>query len=181
MIENTSQREMNRIRNKYSKALNGIYNIIIIVNMTLCSCTELERDKSCQISQVTTSVDSSYIISNGLLYSIGFENAVRDERDRIRELVLNWHFTGEIIGKHGNILVIRIESTNTPRVLPKEYIPNFDITDIEKINSEHIVAKLKISCKDKTSLSKIRIGCKAEKGSGTSIVRVGLEKIELIP
>lgn len=168
-------------KNNYLKKKNCIYNIIITVTITLCSCTELESDKSSQISQVSTSVGSSYITSNGLLYSIGFENAVRNERDRIRELVLNWHFTGEIIGKYGNILIIRIESTNTPKVLPKEYIPNFDITDIEKINSEHIVAKLKISCKDKTSLSKIRIGSKAEKETGTSNVRVGLEEIELIP
>lgn len=167
-------------KNNYLKK-NCIYNIIITVTITLCSCTELECGKSCQISQVSTSVGSSYTTSNGLLYSIGFENAVRNERDRIRELVLNWHFTGEIIGKYGNILIIRIESTNTPKILPKEYIPNFDITDIEKINSEHIVAKLKISCKDKTLLSKIRTGSKAEKKTGTSIVHVGSEEIELIP
>lgn len=171
----------NKMISRSFEASRGYYNIVFGIIIALYSCTESSVDRTCQKSKGDGLISSISAVSEMASYPIGFELAVRKERTHINGLVLNWHFIGQVVKKDGNTITLRIESTNTPKILPKEYIPNFEINELEQINSEMVIAELKVNCNDKTIMSKISVGNESKKDIGTSFVGISSEKIELTP
>lgn len=109
-------------------------------------------------------------------YAYGFATAVDKEHGRIKEMTEEWVFQGKVTDVAENVVTMEIRSRNTPRFLPKEYMPSYhvpiDVEDSTGFEIEYV-------CRDSQSM--IRVGDPVSKVAGTTAVRIGEHDYELVP
>lgn len=109
-------------------------------------------------------------------YAYGFAKTVDKEHGRIKEMTEEWVFQGTVRNVAENVVTMEIRSRNTPRFLPKEYMPSYHVPigvdDSTGFEIEYV-------CRDNPSM--IRVGDPASKVAGTTAVRIGEHDYELVP